>query len=394
MKTKQTILGRVFAAFIGFGLIMGGIFPVYANFFVEWKQGLFLWFAVGCVIAGIVLGIINFFLLKLILLRPLNRLAEVAEYISKKDLRKRCEVESGDTIGSIVNSFNLMADELSGIVKRISNSAHNVVDVAQSLSDTNQTTVADIELQHESIKKISISIDQTAAAMQNVFESCEKALKSADLTAKEAENGKDIVSTTNDAVINLANSVSSTSKIIEGLSSNVGKISAVLDVIYGISKQTNLLALNAAIESSRAGEQGRGFAVVADEVRVLANRSQQSAQEISKMIENLRSSAADAVKAMELGSVQANAASEAIVNTVNSFENISLGVSEISNLNRSISKSIEVEQQESAGINAQIEQIVKTSEQITECSNESVSSTEKVNHLSEALKAFVSEFKM
>ena len=86
-------------------------------------------------------------------------------------------------------------------------------------------------------------------------------------------------------------------------SRNIGK---VLDVIREIAERTNLLALNAAIEAARAGDKGRGFAIVAEEVRALATRTQQSTDEIGHIIEQLQSSSAMSVTAMNKGCEQAS----------------------------------------------------------------------------------------
>jgi methyl-accepting chemotaxis protein len=81
-------------------------------------------------------------------------------------------------------------------------------------------------------------------------------------------------------------------------SKKVNEINGLTGDILDIASQTNLLALNASIEAARAGEAGRGFAVVAEEISKLAGNSQETANMIQSIsdqvisaVESLMSSA-------------------------------------------------------------------------------------------------------
>ena len=70
---------------------------------------------------------------------------------------------------------------------------------------------------------------------------------------------------------------------------SVSDIAAAVSLISSIAEETNLLALNASIEAARAGEAGKGFAVVATEIQQLADQSNNSANTITQIIQNLTS---------------------------------------------------------------------------------------------------------
>ncbi|WP_254565815.1 methyl-accepting chemotaxis protein [Oscillatoria sp. HE19RPO] len=97
------------------------------------------------------------------------------------------------------------------------------------------------------------------------------------------------------------------------LSEQVNQIDKIAGLVSDIANQTNMLALNAAVEAVRAGEQGKGFGVVASEIRKLADRSKQSAEKISELVNDIERATNSAVMITKDGTRSV----ESVVSAVN-----------------------------------------------------------------------------
>lgn len=96
---------------------------------------------------------------------------------------------------------------------------------------------------------------------------------------------------------NMDLSVASTdvSKQVEGLvthaqamQNDVRQINEIVKLVKDIAQKSKILGLNASIEAARSGQHGLGFAVVADEIQKMAQGSNESADQITAQLNNIR----------------------------------------------------------------------------------------------------------
>jgi methyl-accepting chemotaxis protein len=296
---KPSILRNVLFASLGFGLAIGLVFPFFADLFVTWKPGMYVWFTVSALAAGATVGAVNFWIVNRILISRLRRIAEVANGIGKGDLTHRCEMVSDDTVGEIIDAFNHMAATLRELIGGMAGLAGKVETDARAI----ERLVADIReryaLQNTETGEIVGTLGEMRSKGGDVTETAGQVADSTDRAVQIAHGGAKVVAEAITGMGEIERTVARASDDIFHLGKQSDDIGAIVAVIRSIAEQTNLLALNAAIEAARAGEQGRGFAVVADEVRKLAEKTGQATEEIGTMIGKIQAQVKQTMVSME-----------------------------------------------------------------------------------------------
>ncbi|WDE06431.1 methyl-accepting chemotaxis protein [Thalassomonas viridans] len=326
---------------------------------------------------------------------PIQRLRTTVEQIQlNSDLRERFKVVSMDEIGVTGSSFNEMMTQFSDIILKVKTACDEMENATTYLVDLMQKTQEGVVSQERATDQVATAINQMATTVQQVAghtETASKSTASAKLTAEESREVVQNSVTATQGLASLFNETNDSITLVEKYSKEIG---GVLDVIRGISEQTNLLALNAAIEAARAGEAGRGFAVVADEVRTLAQRTQESTEEIDTMISSLQARTAQAVSLMGKGNEEVKSVANQAENAESSLLQIAHQVGEINELNTMIATSAEQQRVVADEINRNVVDINDTSTTTTEAVKATVECGENLLRLSRQLEQLVSQFKV
>ena len=285
----------------------------------------------GVVLAGILFGALLAYGIGAALVRSLHQINQMLQDMAagEGDLTKRLPVHGRDDLGRLALSFNTFVEKIRGTVADVALASHTLERAAVALQDNAQTAGADVSRQRHENSQIAAAMTQVAASALQMASSAELAEQLSHDAHQSAASGLARVKSNRDAMDSLTEKVDKLAQVIDSLRKDSGLIGSVLAVIRSIAEQTNLLALNAAIEAARAGDEGRGFAVVADEVRSLAQRTQQSTEEIQGIIQTLQQRTQSAIAMMTDSQSAVAHASESTLHTSQTLQEITAAVDAI-----------------------------------------------------------------
>nr|WP_194789839.1 methyl-accepting chemotaxis protein [Pseudomonas sp. UFMG81] len=348
----------------------------------------------GATALALVLGVLAAFAITRQIIVPLRQTLNAAERVASGDLSQDLQVERRDELGQLQASMQRMTLSLRQLISGIGDGVTQIASAAEELSAVTEQTSAGVNNQKVETDQVATAMNEMAATVQEVARNAEQASEAALVADQQAREGDKVVGEAITQIERLAREVVNSSEAMNQLKAESDKIGSVLDVIKSVAQQTNLLALNAAIEAARAGEAGRGFAVVADEVRSLAQRTQQSTEEIEELIAGLQSGTQRVASVMDSSRGLTDSSVELTRRAGGSLETITRTVSSIQAMNQQIATAAEQQSAVAEEINRSVMNVRDISDQTSAASEETASSSVELARLGTHLQGLVGKFRL
>jgi len=344
----------------------------------------------------IVIALIATLLLAWLLTRsittPIGQALTVARTIAAGDLSKPIVVSGKDEPAQLLIALATMQASLQETIRGITESSQQLASAAEEMSSVMEQSTRGLQAQNDEIEQAATAVTQMSAAVDEVAGNAVSSAEASKASDEDSKHGHYQISETISSIQNLVDEVLGASSKAEGLAVQAQDISKVLEVIRGIAGQTNLLALNAAIEAARAGEAGRGFAVVADEVRSLAQRTQDSTEEIEQMINGIQRGTQDTVGALNSSAEHAGQTLQRANSAGTALEKITAAISQISQRNLVIASAAEQQALVAREVDRSLVNIRDLSTQTAAGATQTSAASQELSRLAVDLNALVTRF--
>ncbi len=377
-------------------------------------------FIIGAIAVIIIVVLINVLVSKVI--APLGHITKNITDMSAGDFTIEVKNESNDEIGLMGTKVSEFVDSMRDMLTSINRESEKLQEQSDNSDRVSKDMFEASRSQSDAMQNLNNTVDQLAVAVNEIAENAttlamvvsdtrensNQANESMKETVEISKKGRaDMeqlsvamqgIKAGNDELVNKINAVGKASE----------EITKIVGLIAEIADETNLLSLNASIEAARAGEAGKGFAVVASEIGKLAQNSAASADNISRLIDDVQKAISTVVAQAESSAENIEANSQLIETAVDTFDHIyqnieksngliDLMIQDVQKVDDVASNVAAISEEQAASADEILEtshHMVEQANSITASSQEVADNSHELANTSETLTAYVQQFKI
>lgn len=310
------------------------------------------------------------------------------------DLSKRLEGQGRDEVAALARAFNSFVEKIGRTVSELQPLGASLGEDAEHLTVAVKESNHSADNIHRETASVATAVNQMLATTQEMANNTQQAADAASSVKQQALSGKETMDATLANCQELVRELRAAENLTETLGQASGRIGGILDVIRTIAEQTNLLALNAAIEAARAGTHGRGFAVVADEVRALANRTQDSTNEIHKLISEIQSGVSAVMESNSQTQSQSSELQKQAEAAGSAMDQILSLVAQISDMNTQLASATEEQSLVTEEINRNVSTISELTQVSVQANASNQSAAMSLEQISLNMRRTLGQFKI
>ncbi|HEX2927039.1 MAG TPA: methyl-accepting chemotaxis protein [Ruminiclostridium sp.] len=357
------------------------------------------------ILAGMIGAVLLGILISRLISNPVGKLVDAADRLSAGDINVNVSTEYKDEIGTLMEAFDRMADNIRAQALAVEKIADGDLTVEISVKsendllnkklkemvDKNNQILSNINAASEQVatgaNQVSVSSQalsqgstEQASSIEEITASIEEIATQTRQNAANANEANELATSVKGKAMQGNKHMGEMLKAMAEINDSSNSISKIIKVIDDIAFQTNILALNAAVEAARAGQHGKGFAVVAEEVRNLAARSANAANETTAMIEG-------SIKKVDIGTQIAN-------ETASALDQIVDGIAKAADLIGEIAMASTEQASGISQINQAIAEVAEVVQTNSATSEESAAASEELSGQAQLMKELVNNFKI
>ena len=328
------------------------------------------------------------------IIRPVSEFQQFVTAVGEGDLTQQSAREGSDELGKLASGLNQMVKRLRDVATQTRAATENLDAATMEILASAREQSAVTGEQAAAYQETNVTIQQVSQSGLQIAERAKQVTITAEAVSIANTSGLDAVQKANQTVEAIHEQAEAVAQNIVALSEKTQMVGDILATVNDIAEQSHLLALNAAIEAAAAGEHGRTFSVVAGEIKNLADQSKAATVQVKTILGDIQKEintsvmlTEEAVKRVDLGKHQADAAASAI-----------------RDMAANIDQSVQAFQQIVAGTNQQqigygnvmqaLKDLVRGSEQASASNRQTEKAAANLSNIGEQLRAATGRYRL